>query len=84
MVLPHAVLRKLINVSAHAREGYSTPFVCQLVSWLFSQSVSQSVILSYESRRWQPPEDWNKHQSVALAILTLSPSDLFRHFEKFI
>ncbi len=40
MVLPHAVLRKLklINVSAHAREGYSTPFVSQLVS----QSVSQS------------------------------------------
>ncbi len=42
MVLPHAVLRKLklINVSAHAREGYSTPFVSQLVS----QSVSHSVI----------------------------------------
>ncbi len=42
IVLPHAVLRKLINVSAHAREGYSAPFVCQLVSWSVSQSVSQS------------------------------------------
>ncbi len=40
----------LTLVRMHAREGYSTPYVCQLVSWsvsqLYSQSVSQSVIQS--------------------------------------